>query len=147
MSKKNENKIDFIFDKDRQSSLVLVIGKIEDFPANKFLSKYYQINPNKDEGESQSWSYLNSIKTIKKQKGRFSFGYDYVEIKSKDISLIIKELIDKNFDEVWHYSNSKFLCVTDFNSQTEDVIKKNLETILGDTNIQSEGVILKVVAF
>jgi hypothetical protein len=148
--KKNEtNSIKFIFDKDRGSSLVLIINKetTDEFDPSKFLKKYYSINTIKDEGETQSYIYLDSLKTIKKKKGKFSFGFDFVKIKASGISEIIEELYLKNMGEIWITINEKFQCVADFNSQEEEEIKISLSQILGENKIDLDGIIFEVVGF
>jgi len=148
--KKNEtNSIKFVFDKDRGSSLVLVINKelTDEFEPSKFLKKYYSINTIKDEGETQSYIYLDSLKTIKKKKGKFSFGFDFVKIKASCVSEIVDELFLKNMGEIWISTNDKFHCFADFNTQEEEEIKKSLSQILGENKVDVEGIIFEVVAF
>jgi len=149
MSKNDKNFIQFQFDKDRGSSLVLIINNenSDEFESSKFLKKYYSINSSKDEGETQSFTYLDSLKTIKKTKGKFSFGFDFVKIKAPIISKLIDELFEKNFGEIWITNNGKFHCVADLNSQEEVEIKNSLSQILGESKIDSEGIIFEVVSF
>jgi len=148
--KKNDFKsVQFEFDKDRGSSLVLIIDKegIDNFDSNKFLKKYYLINPSKDEGEIQSYSYLQSLTTIKKIKAKFSFGFDFVKLKTLGVSQIVDELFDKNFGEVWVSVDKKYLCIADLNSQSEEEVIDSVSQILGDKKIDIEGLLFEVVAF
>jgi len=148
-----KNKIEFVnftFDKDRRSSLVLVINKgegISDFEPSKFLKKYYSINTSKDEGETQSYSYLDSLGTIKKIKGKFTFGYDFVIIKAKNISQIIEILFNKNFGEIWVTIGDKYQCIADLNSQSEEEVKMSISQIFTENKIEASGIIFEVVAF
>ncbi len=148
--KKNDFKsVQFEFDKDRRSSLVLIIDKegIDDFDSSKFLKKYYLINPSKEEGEIQSYSYLQSLTTIKKIKAKFAFGFDFVKLKALGVSQIVNELFDKNFGEVWISINNKYLCIANLNTQTEEEIIDSLSQILGDKKIDTEGLLFEVVVF
>ena len=59
MNIKNLNFIKFKFDKDRSSSLVLIINdnSEQNFTPNLFLKKQYAINYLNDEGETQTYTF------------------------------------------------------------------------------------------
>lgn len=148
--KKSESKLKkFQFDKDRGTSLVLLIDldSVDSFQSSKFLKKFYAINTLKDEGETQSYSYLNSLKSIQKIKNKFSFGFDYVKIKSKGVSQITSELYEKNFGEIWLGQNEKYHCIADLNSQDEEDTQKSLSQFFGEGKIDLQGIVFEVVVF
>jgi hypothetical protein len=149
MKKNKSSFLEFEFDRDRRSSLVLILTKelATDFNANKFLKKYYSIDPTKDEGESQSCSYLSSLKSIKKLKSEFSFGFDFVAIKSKDCLQFTSELFEKNFGEVWIKEDQKYNCIANLNTQDENDVNETLKSILGETKLDLKGILVEVVVF
>jgi len=139
--------IKFSFDRDRRSSLVLILGEIENFDNNKFLKKYYDINNANDEGETQGYFNLSDLKCVKKNSKKFSFGFDYVLIKAKNIKEIYDEFEKVNVGEIWFNKGSKYDCIADFSSNSEQEICENLKLIYGDKNIGTSGVLMEVVLF
>ena len=144
---KTYSSLDFFFDKDRSSSTILIIGEPIDFQINKFIKKYYGIDNIKDEGESQCYLYLSSLKNFKLNKSNYASNFNYVDIKSTKIENIYKELVDKNFDEVWFYNGKTFDNIVNLIFQSDEEALSNLTSVLGLKNIVSKGLIFDVVAF
>ena len=144
---KNYSTLDFFFDKDRSSSTILIIGEPIDFQINKFIKKYYGIDKIKDEGESQCYLYLSSLKNFKLNKSNYASNFNYVDIKSTKIENIYNELVEKNFDEVWFYNGKTFDNIVNLIFQSDEEALSNLTSVLGLKNIVSKGLIFDVVAF
>jgi len=144
---KNYSSLNFFFDKDRSSSTILIIGEPIDFQINKFIKKYYSIDKIKDEGESQCYLYLSSLKNFKLNKSNYASNFNYVDIKSKKIENIYNELIEKNFDEVWFYNGKNFDNIVNLIFQSDEEALSNLTSVLGEKNIISKGLIFDIVAF
>ena len=144
---KNYKSLDFFFDKDRSSSTILIIGEPIDFQINQFIKKYYGIDKIKDEGESQCYLYLSSLKNFKLNKSNYASNFNYVDINSTKIENIYNELVDKNFDEVWFYNGKTFDNIVNLIFQSDEEALSNLTSVLGLKNIVSKGLIFDVVAF
>ena len=143
--KKLYETIDFEFDHTLSSSLVLVIGDLPQFENNKFLKKYYGISYNNDEGETQSIYYLESLINIKVDDSIDSgFGFDFVTIKTDNIEDLCKELIEKNFSEIWVFNGKKFECIS---IQSENEITPSTLLKVFESGIPPKGVVFEVVQF
>ena len=143
--KKLYDTIDFEFDHTLSSSLVLIIGDATGFDNNKFLKKYYGISYNNDEGETQSLYYLESLINLKVDDSIDSgFGYDFVTIKTDNIEDLCKELIEKNFSEIWVFNGKKFECIAIL---SEDEITASTILKVFGSGIPPKGVVFEVVQF
>lgn len=145
MSKKTKRT--FTYDTSRPSSLVLVIGDFDTFDNDKFLKKYYGISDLNDEGETQNYLYASSFKTIKKIKGRFGLGFDYVTVKAKNVDQLLDELDAQSAGEVWIARGSKFECIASLTEDSREEALASLTSALGDKKIDSAGALFEVVVF
>ena len=143
--KKNYSSLDFYFDKDRSSSSILIIGEPIDFQI--IIKKYYGVDNIKDEGESQCYLYLSSLKNFKLNKSNYASNFNYVDIKSPKIENIYNELVEKNFNEVWFYNGKTFDNIVNLAFQSDEEALSNLTSVLGLKSIVSKGLIFDVVAF
>ena len=109
--------------------------------------RYYGIDKIKDEGESQCYLYLSSLKNFKLNKSNYASNFNYVDINSTKIENIYNELVDKNFDEVWFYNGKTFDNIVNLIFQSDEEALSNLTSVLGLKNIVSKGLIFDVVAF
>jgi hypothetical protein len=135
---------DFIF--STTSSLALVFGNFEDFSTNTFLNNYYNLDTINDEGESQSYLYLDSLQYIKKNEDRFSFGFDYVNVDFDDIDSLIEEIEKINLGEIWIPFEDGFICLSTVVHDSTEELKEKLSDFYKEYNLNT-ATLFEVVFF
>ena len=128
------------------STLVLILGNVEEFNSNSFISTYYNIDVENDGGETQSYLYSDSLEYIKINNEKFAFGFDYVNINFENIDNLINEIENINIDDIWFFENNEFYCLSNLINDSTSDLKEKISDYY-NTNQNSNGIIMEVVSF